>query len=62
MGDFQICMFPGVIIEPRGGHNRQDFKKMPETSSSSSSFLPPSSSSSSSRKEHFQLYQFQRVQ
>jgi hypothetical protein len=54
-------MFPGVIIEPRGGHNRQDFKKMPETSSSSSSFLPPSSSSSS-RKEHFQLFQFQRVQ
>jgi len=51
MGDFQKCMFPGVIIEPRGGHNRQDLKKMPETSSSSSSsssFLPPSSSTSTS--------------
>ena len=22
MGDFQKCMFPGVIIESRGGHNR----------------------------------------
>ena len=53
MGHFQKCMFPGVIIESRGGHNRQDLQKMPETSSSSSSsssssFLPSSSSTSTS--------------
>jgi hypothetical protein len=45
MGSFQKNMFPGVRIDPRGGHNSQDLQELPKLSSSSS-VLPSSTSTS----------------
>ena len=34
---FQNNMFPGVRVDPRGGHNSKDLQELPKTSSSSCS-------------------------
>jgi len=34
---FQNNMFPGVRVDPRGGHNSKDLQELPKTSSSSTS-------------------------